>query len=817
MSRPLTLPLHESGSGYNENYLIQTAATYALGEIGSEDARKALRAKFDEGLNFKPYQERPYRELTTVCMALGRAGDESDIERLRKVYFSGKEFYTQALGYLPGIAMSMIRERKLDPEGRRPGVVQPEFLKLKKNFYVFDEYQRGARCTELYGARPQSQQLKYYAARRAGINGVISSTYDGNTPVFFNGMAVRTPLEMESKLSEFRSGMKSAADYGVKLFPGAGCEIATPDSMYWTLLLYGGYPGFGGYWNEEQPTYGGFGGMDFSTPFFVEKLKRRLAEKYSPVRRKELGLSDGELVPEVLKKLHDPAWIEKHRPMFVECLELQDELSLDACREGQEYVAQYRKNTPIMYDTTSGALSHGTMIATYQKLGGIVASHGTEPSYCAASYDNAFCVDLAGDGGRNHAGMEPYLSRCGTARNYELGMGIGILHAQRYMLYFRGRAYKQPGSDNEWLGRWKPDIWPMVTRVYNNMKKTDRYLIHAQMPHGIGLLYSGRTNCSPYGQGSLSDRTESRYMQNIKGTYELLKHTHAQFDLLSTETLDSERLREYSILVLPDARTLSDSEASLLEQWVRGGGVLISTGSTSIGDHWGRKLPNYRFAKLFGADYRSTRMVHPELWRWNLPRDIKDPRYIIKYTVFGTEVEYDSRAGYDVVVPTTGKTLGVWPDGSPAAVENDFGRGKSILLTAVAPALAARWNNMQSQFPLNRTFYPNVVPMMEKLILQAYRHAGVRVPVKTENVPEFTEILVKTQEGGARKIVHMLNYDNETPALVKDMRISVLWQGRAPSRVFLPVSGRTIPFEHKDGYISFAPGDLDVWNMAVIE
>ena len=64
-----------------------------------------------------------------------------------------------------------------------------------------------------------------------------------------------------------------------------------------------------------------------------------------------------------------------------------------------------------------------------------------------------------------------------------------------------------------------------------------------------------------------------------------------------------DRLHAYQAMVLPEVTCLSAAEASAIEKWVRGGGVLIASGLTSLYDADGAKMQNFSLASLFGCDY----------------------------------------------------------------------------------------------------------------------------------------------------------------------------------------------------------------------
>jgi hypothetical protein len=58
------------------------------------------------------------------------------------------------------------------------------------------------------------------------------------------------------------------------------------------------------------------------------------------------------------------------------------------------------------------------------------------------------------------------------------------------------------------------------------------------------------------------------------------------------------------VVILPNAAALSDSQVSVIREFVQNGGGLVATCETSLFDELGHPRPNFALADLFGVDYQ---------------------------------------------------------------------------------------------------------------------------------------------------------------------------------------------------------------------
>src|SRR5262249_53060865 len=87
---------------------------------------------------------------------------------------------------------------------------------------------------------------------------------------------------------------------------------------------------------------------------------------------------------------------------------------------------------------------------------------------------------------------------------------------------------------------------------------------------------------------------------HIEGMYGLLNEARIPFDFVHEEDLSEERLKQYSVLVLPNFALMSDAQSSALERFVGRGGSLIVTFETGLYDETGKPRAEFALAKMFG-------------------------------------------------------------------------------------------------------------------------------------------------------------------------------------------------------------------------
>ena len=179
----------------------------------------------------------------------------------------------------------------------------------------------------------------------------------------------------------------------------------------------------------------------------------------------------------------------------------------------------------------------------------------------------------------------------------------------------------------------------------------------------IGILYVPETQIFTYAQQASTDF----YAQSMQGAYQ------GFFDLnVQAEWVHVEHMEGVDVLYLPFPVMLTQDTADRLREWVEKGGTLIAEGCPGyFGDrgHVGPTQPNLGLDELFGVKESYVEFT-PDL--------LGD----LEFNFSGLPV----RGGIflQAYEPTTGTPVGWYEDGRVAAVENQYGQGRTRLIGTMA-------------------------------------------------------------------------------------------------------------------------------------
>ena len=264
------------------------------------------------------------------------------------------------------------------------------------------------------------------------------------------------------------------------------------------------------------------------------------------------------------------------------------------------------------------------------------------------------------------------------------------------------------------------------TPAYEFVKKHESLLEqHAPLAH-IGIYYSDPTRMS-YRKKSVEN---DKFGSEMKGIEAVLMEDHIPHDFILDYQVSKERLQKYSLVILPDVRCMSDKEIAVLKDYVRAGGKLIATYTTSLYNEDFEERNDYGLHELFGVRYSGKR---ENTRRDNYQFILNKKHPIVAADSAQTELLFN--AGYTALCNSSGeaKVICTWvptiqnqpPDKSwvpqfstkfPTVVENNFGKGK-VIYFANQPGLLS--NEIGHPDPRN-------------LLLRSVRYlAGRSIPIET--------------------------------------------------------------------------------------
>ena len=254
-----------------------------------------------------------------------------------------------------------------------------------------------------------------------------------------------------------------------------------------------------------------------------------------------------------------------------------------------------------------------------------------------------------------------------------------FMHGARGMLYLRWRplldgplfgAFGGYGMDGSRTPRSE-----MVSKIgkWATAPEQERLWQSTPVKGDIGIVYVPETQIFTYAQQGKTDF----YSQSVHGAYRGFFDNNIQADWVYIDDIGA-----YSLLYLPFPVMLSQKTAATLRAWVEAGGTLIAEGCPAyFGDrgHVGTVQPNYGLDEVFGARESYVEFT-PDL--------LND----LQVNINGLPVW--GGIFMQAYQPTTGTAVGWYNDGRVAAVENHFGRGRTLLIgTMIGAGYAAHAGN----------------------------------------------------------------------------------------------------------------------------
>ncbi|MDD5676608.1 MAG: HEAT repeat domain-containing protein [Kiritimatiellae bacterium] len=743
-----------------------SAAIFALGRIGDQQALPM----FMELLSDIEGEIR-----SSAMFALGEAGNEQTARELaafrQKQPSWGQQI--ESGGVLPEHALERIQNP--DAEKKR-GLIQPEFLKERRYFYWLDSrFHRG------FG-----RYLTWEGNRPPRIENFVRYAQDARGTEFLE-------WRMPSPLSEARRYFDAAEQAGMRCLPAYNHVGAFGKAHFNRLVCYyGAYPAFSGLWGEE-------GGIEITLDDIRDYYRQRIERRYSTEQRAQLRLQTN--ICAALKTPNqrhvdiDARWQE--RESFAEYAEAMDANSAEGAREMVEYLHMLKKGSAIgHYSTISGPSCNQLVnLAGWGNMAHIFDFNGTEPTYSTCAYENGFLAEMSRDGLRYPVGMEVYIWRLPQqlTRRWEIGIGISLLHSQQMYVWYWGDIFKQLNDK----GRGRPEAWEITRRMFAKIDQMEPYLVNPDYPQEVAIIHSGRTAGLIY-RNDARDRDRSNahdswspYMDNNAGIYQALVYEHIQADMLWAETMTGDSLRPYKILILADAKTMTEQEENLLRDWVRAGGVLIATGTTTLYDRYGRARENYGLADVFGAGFVTNTCRWPletldTAWRG---KKAEAQRFRMQFPPissapeFSGEIEYDAGLGHDQIKLTTAKALGQWTaDETTALSLNQYGKGYCFFLTASYPGLMWDQGRTIYHWTLFKRYWTGIREILAGMVKTGYKLTGGAPLITAMDCPWYVEVHAKLQPEQQRLLVQLLNYD-ERQMPVQGIKIKVLIPDQEAKRV----------------------------------
>jgi len=835
---------------HHEDFYVSENAILALGWLKAKAAVPEL-LKIVTSLDREDARQRGL--MLASARALGHIGDPSAVPALGKLAKEANDFPANRRGRKPianpySTAQSLgvqghaqLATEEIKAGGRTEiGVRQADFLATKDKFYGLTKRFNalaGRPWAGLLGATFRDDPAAFWPYLwSGGITGIHAAwgAQDGDPEEHVELVKAAGDLDllwievMPTGGNAF-GAKRCSRKYGPHGIGKPGAELV--------LLKYQDEPAFQGFWSEET-----YPDISIAGP----ELEAWLKGKYGAGFRKTLGLADGFDIAGV--PWH--SW-EKDKitgRLKIAFLEACSERLLASWRESQEWLHGLRKGCAFTYSISAAQILKFPGLTG--KAGGIIDANGPESYQCFGRF-NSFMMELHKDGEARPAMSEFYNWYSPSPAHDVRGFAQHLMHGECFYAFATHQVFEHGSTYDLWS--WDASRWSNLRKIFLKARKLREYLAVPASAANVALLCSDRSWLAFDPINRYGASLPWRWSEHQAALWTALNQSQIPTDIIWTAALTPEKLKRYRVLVLSDAKIITEELADLLRKWVADGGTLVASGTTSLFGQWAEKRKNYLLADLFGVDYvehvgvedaakidtycwkagghttfKAVSGLDPENFRNHVHRQLKPAKSLGTYAVSGqtspclpgiapgTICEYDMPLGYDRVKPTSAQVLAKFPNGDPALTVQRSGEGLCYFWTPAYPGLCHVASEWEMQ-PNRIDFWPNVRELLTAMVHGGLAHGDSALPVEVRGVSKEVEVTLRQQPDHDRWMVHLLNYDTRSDLVKGPQLIAHPPAGRAVKRMLYPDTGTEITSGPSESGSTARLRDFEVHDMLVIE
>ena len=358
-------------------------------------------------------------------------------------------------------------------------------------------------------------------------------------------------------------------------------------------------------------------------------------------------------------------------------------------------------------------------------------------------------------------------------------------------------------------GRFEEQVYNSIGEVYGFIKQREEFCRQAKPVPYIAILHSEATMNNNDNDLSLT-----------LAAHKALVESSIHFNIINEDTL-LRSLGDYKTLIIPEQNCLSDKVIKAVRDFVKEGGGLIASGSTSLSTETGKQRGDFGLADVFGVKYQQD---YPDTYAYfkvidesvaadigTLPMHIDGQLLYVKPTSARTLANLVRRA-YWKEIPGRFNLGSFAPAGEdtgyPAVTVNQFGKGKAAYISADLFQSYWKKNRVQTKYLVR-----NLVDLVtaDKL-LEVKADASVEVSLFKQDSALVLHLLfyyiAKILDGPRWAVV-----ENIPP--VHDISVKLKVAG-PPQQVVQMPEKRDLKWKLEDGLLSFRVPQFHIHTCVVI-
>jgi hypothetical protein len=342
-----------------------------------------------------------------------------------------------------------------------------------------------------------------------------------------------------------------------------------------------------------------------------------------------------------------------------------------------------------------------------------------------------------------------------------------------------------------------------------------------EMLTDVAIYYDKNSMYDPASNGlKVPDATKNiwaypPHLNCAVGAAHFLREAHIPFGIVTNVSLD--QLNRYRAVVLPSVTEMTEEEAGIFREFVRNGGVLYASGTSSLGTP-GDGKERFLLEDVLGVRYVG-KIGGKSTYLSSTDKELTDiiwPQENMGFSVPMIQAQSDPSAQVLATVtlpfvdPDEGNPINtrfaqIWsnppapePGKDPGIVMHSFGKGKTIW---VAAPLELRADAVDARIFL--------------LLLKR----ALKPPYKFEaDTDPAVEVTLFHQEEKRRLVVGMLNLQMQVPTIPVAATLRVLLpEGRRARKVSLLPEQKEVAFSTAGPYIGFQVPAFKLVSMALVE